>query len=75
VSRHVNYLGEILMSVGLTLALGHPEVPSTWLYTLYYLVLLIPRQIDDDRRCAAKYGPLWGVYTKRVRFRIVPGIY
>ena len=75
VSRHVNYLGEILMSVGLTLALGHPEVPSTWLYTVYYLVLLIPRQIDDDRRCAAKYGPLWDEYTKRVRFRIVPGIY
>lgn len=75
VSRHVNYLGEILMSVGLTLALGHPEVWTVWLYTVYYLVLLVPRQIDDDRRCKAKYGPLWDEYTSQVRFRIVPGIY
>lgn len=75
VSRHVNYLGEILMAVGLTLALGHWGVWTVWLYPVYYFVLLVPRQIDDDRRCAAKYGPLWREYTAKVRFRIVPGIY
>ncbi|HEY1693358.1 MAG TPA: DUF1295 domain-containing protein [Polyangiaceae bacterium] len=75
VSRHVNYLGEILMAVGLTLALGRPLDPWPWLYPLYYVVLLLPRQADDDRRCAAKYGELWAEYCRRVPYRIVPGIY
>lgn len=75
VSRHVNYLGEILMATGLTLALGHPERWQTWLYPAYYLALLVPRQIDDDARCAKKYGALWTTYTARVRYRIVPFVY
>jgi delta14-sterol reductase len=75
VSRHVNYLGEILMAVGLTLALGDPGDPIPWLYPLYYVGLLFPRQIDDDRRCAAKYGDLWTEYRARVRYRIIPGLY
>jgi protein-S-isoprenylcysteine O-methyltransferase Ste14 len=75
VSRHVNYLGEILMAVGITLALGDPADPIPWLYPLYYVGLLLPRQVDDDRRCAAKYGPLWDAYRARVRFRIIPGVY
>jgi delta14-sterol reductase len=75
VSRHVNYLGEILMATGLTLSLGWPRDPLPWLYPLYYVALLFPRQADDDRRCAEKYGDLWTEYCRRVRWRIVPGIY
>ena len=75
VSRHVNYLGEILMATGLTLALGYIEVWSTWLYPLYYVALLFPRQRDDDARCEAKYGALWTEYVKRVPYRIIPFIY
>ena len=75
VSRHVNYLGEILMAVGLTLALGRPLDPIPWLYPIYYLALLIPRERDDDRRCAAKYGALWDTYKQRVRWRIIPRVY
>ena len=75
VSRHVNYLGEILMATGLTLALGHWGVWSTWLYPLYYVLLLFPRQHDDDKRCAAKYGALWKAYCEKVPYRIVPGVY
>ena len=74
-ARHVNYLGEILMAIGLTLALGFPTHLTPWLYPLYYVALLVPRQIDDDQRCAQKYGALWNEYTKRVPSRIVPGIY
>ncbi|CAB4916713.1 unannotated protein [freshwater metagenome] len=74
-SRHVNYLGEILMAVGLTLALGQPGDLLPWLYPLYYVALLVPRERDDDRRCAAKYGPLWDAYRARVARRIVPWIY
>lgn len=74
-SRHINYLGEILMATGLALALGRPLDPWPWLYPVYYLVLLLPRQADDDRRCAKKYGPLWQEYCRRVPYRIVPGVY
>ena len=74
-SRHINYLGEILMATALTLCLGHPLSFAPWLYPLYYVALLVPRQIDDDRRCAEKYGPLWDEYVRRVPSRIIPGIY
>lgn len=74
-SRHINYLGDILMALGLALSLGRPLDPLPWLYPLYYVALLLPRQADDDRRCAKKYGELWVAYCRRVRYRIVPGVY
>ena len=74
-SRHINYLGEILMATGLTLALGWPTSVLPWLYPLYYVVLLFPRERDDDKRCAEKYGPLWVEYCKRVPHRIIPFVY
>jgi delta14-sterol reductase len=74
-SRHINYLGEICMATALALSLGYPSAISPWLYPLYYLALLVPRQIDDDRRCAKKYGTLWQEYQKAVPRRIVPFLY
>ncbi len=74
-SRHINYLGEILMAIGLTLVLGWPLDPWPWLYPVYYVALLFPRQADDDRRCAAKYGLLWTEYCRQVPYRIIPGVY
>jgi protein-S-isoprenylcysteine O-methyltransferase Ste14 len=74
-ARHINYLGEILMATGLALALGYPGHLGPWLYPVYYLVLLLPRERDDDRRCAAKYGALWRAYCERVPYRVVPKIY
>jgi len=75
VSRHVNYLGEILMACGLTLALGRLGLWVPWLYPLYYVFLLVPRERADERRCAAKYGELWQEYVRRVPRRIVPWLY
>jgi delta14-sterol reductase len=74
-SRHVNYLGEILMALALALCLGYPAAIAPWLYPLYYLALLVPRERADDRRCADKYGPLWQEYCYRVPWRIVPWVY
>jgi len=74
-SRHINYLGEILMASGLALSLGYPFALTPWLYPLYYIALLLPRQADDDRRCAARYGALWDEYCRRVPWRIVPYVY
>ncbi len=74
-SRHINYLGEITMGTAIALSVGYPEVLWVWLYPLYYVALLLPRQIDDDKRCASKYGALWQVYIKKVKYRIIPYIY
>ena len=74
-SRHINYLGEILMASGIVIAIGHLLLPWPWLYPLYYVALLFPRQIDDDKRCAEKYGALWDEYLKKVPYRIIPKIY
>ncbi len=63
------------MAVGLTLSLGHPSAVAPWLYPLYYVGLLFPRQAADDRRCAAKYGALWQEYCRRVPYRIIPFVY
>jgi delta14-sterol reductase len=75
ISRHVNYLGEILMATGIVLCTGYPTLFWPWLYPLYYVFLLFPRQQDDDVRCAQKYGPLWDEYKAKVPYRIIPRIY
>jgi protein-S-isoprenylcysteine O-methyltransferase Ste14 len=74
-SRHINYLGEILMASGLALSLGYPLAIAPWLYPLYYVALLFPRQADDDKRCAARYGELWDEYCRRVPWKIIPYVY
>jgi len=75
ISRHVNYLGEIVQAVGLTLVLGYPGRWIVWLYPLYYVALFLGRERADERRCAAKYGDLWAEYEQRVPRRIVPWLY
>jgi delta14-sterol reductase len=74
-SRHINYLGEILMACGIALAVGYPVVWQVWLYPLYYVGLLFTRQVDDNKICKAKYGDLWDAYTKKVKYRIIPFIW
>ena len=74
-SRHIKYLGEILMATGIILCVGHPFMLWPWLYPIYYIALLFPRQADDDKRCALKYGELWKTYIKKVPYRIIPWVY
>lgn len=75
ISRHINYLGEILMASGIVLSVGYPMLPWPWLYPVYYVILLFTRQIADDKLCSAKYGPLWDEYRKKVPYRIIPYVY
>lgn len=74
-SRHINYLGEVLMATGLTLSLGWPWLIVPWLYPLYYAVFLPTRERDDDHRCEEKYGELWRQYREKVPRRIIPYVY
>ena len=74
-SRPINYIGEILMALGIVLSVGYPDQILIWLYPVYYVVLLFPRQAADDKRCAVKYGALWEEYKTRVKYKIIPFIY
>ena len=73
-SRHINYLGEILMAVGITLCVSHGSI-IPWLYPLYYVFFLKQRQKDDDHRCQEKYGALWNEYKLKVPYKIIPYLY
>ena len=71
-SRHVNYAGEITQAIGLALP-GYLVTGSCipFIYPLYYIMLFVPRQIDDDKVCEGKYGKeIWGEYVSRVKYRI-----
>jgi protein-S-isoprenylcysteine O-methyltransferase Ste14 len=74
-SRHINYLGETGMAIAIVLCTGHPFLLWPCLYPLYYVILFLTRQADDDKRCSKKYGELWADYVKKVPYRIIPFIY
>jgi delta14-sterol reductase len=71
--QHPNYLGDILISISFSL-------PCTtqlggYFYPIYLIILLIHRQIRDDKKCSEKYGKLWNEYCKAVPYRLIPYIY
>ena len=75
-ARHINYLGEVLQAVALALPGWLVSgSPLPWLYPLYYVALLVPRQLEDDRLCKRKYGDVWDRYVALVPYRIVPGVW
>lgn len=74
VSRHANYLGDWLMGLAWSLNCGFGRV-LPYFYPIYFAILLIHREWRDARHCSAKYGADWNHYTKKVRWRIIPGIY
>lgn len=76
VARHFNYMGEGFFGLSIALVWGHFGNLWAWIYFAYVVALFTYRQIDDDKRCAEKYGPgKWAEYQERVRYRIIPGIY
>lgn len=78
-ARHINYLGEILMAIGLALPGGGAGAGWSallpWLYPLYYVALLFPREREDSRVCELKYGQAWRDYCRAVPYRIIPHLY
>ncbi|MCJ1478270.1 erg24, C-14 sterol reductase [Lambiella insularis] len=47
----------------------------TYFYVLYFTILLIHREMRDEEKCERKYGKDWDEYKKKVRWRILPGVY
>ena len=76
VSRHFNYMGEVLLTLSVALVFGHFANPWAWTYFAFIAAFFVSRQRDDDKLCAAKYGAdKWAEYKARVKYRIVPGLY
>ncbi|KAK5708023.1 erg24, C-14 sterol reductase [Elasticomyces elasticus] len=50
-------------------------IPVTYFYLLYFAVLLVHRERRDEEKCRRKYGKDWAAYTKKVPYRIIPGLY
>lgn len=101
-ARHINYLGDWIMSWSYSLPSGvagyiihkyqNPVTGSvtrevepgaargwgmifTYFYVIYFGVLLVHREMRDEEKCRRKYGKDWERYCRRVRWRIIPGIY
>ena len=86
-ARHVNYFGEILQGLALAFPgclMGAPAAEYgslvirllPFLYPIYYTLLFIYRQIDDDALMRRRYGDeVMDEYVKRVPYRMVPGLY
>ncbi|RKP23271.1 ERG4/ERG24 ergosterol biosynthesis protein [Syncephalis pseudoplumigaleata] len=73
-ARHINYLGDWIMSVAWCLPCGFGSV-IPYLYPIYFIVLLIHRERRDEHKCHLKYGADWRRYRRIVPWRIVPYIY
>jgi Delta14-sterol reductase len=74
VARHLNYLGDLLMGLAWCLPTGI-EHPLPYFYFVYFFILLIHRERRDHAMCLQKYGEAWEAYCRKVRWRIVPGLY
>ncbi|KAF8598461.1 ERG4/ERG24 ergosterol biosynthesis protein [Ceratobasidium sp. AG-I] len=72
--QHPNYLGDLIMAVSYSLPTGF-DTPITYFYCIYFLILLVHRQMRDSEACEKKYGKDWKKYTEIVPWKIFPYIY
>ncbi|KAI9598797.1 delta14-sterol reductase [Syncephalis fuscata] len=73
-ARHINYLGDWLMSVAWCLPCGFGSA-IPYLYPIYFFILLVHREQRDEHKCHLKYGTDWARYRRIVPWRIVPYVY
>ncbi|XP_052077618.1 delta(14)-sterol reductase TM7SF2-like [Mytilus californianus] len=73
-SRHPNYLGDIVMHVAMSFAAGFTNFLPHLNATLITSMLLHRERMDCDE-CKDKYGEDWEKYCHRVKWRVIPYIY
>ena len=73
-SRHANYLADLMLSWAMCATCGVSHF-LPWSYFFFIGTLLLHRLHRDEKRCAAKYGKLWDVYTDKVKYKLVPGLW
>jgi len=72
-SRHMNYVFEIMVAFAWCLPAGMATVP--FLYFFWIVGLLVHRTLRDEAKCSAKYGEGWDKYCKAVPYRLIPGVF
>jgi 7-dehydrocholesterol reductase len=73
-SRHFNYLGDLMLSLSYCLPCGFSS-PIPYFYIAFMVVLLVHRCFRDETRCYGKYGKDWIRYCNTVPYRIIPYIF
>lgn len=73
-SRHANYLADLMLSWAMCATCGMEKV-LPWSYFFFMGTLLVHRLKRDEKRCASKYGKGWEVYARRVRWKLIPGVW
>jgi protein-S-isoprenylcysteine O-methyltransferase Ste14 len=74
IARHLNYFGDLMMALAWCLPTGFAH-PLPYFYVVYSTILLVHREWRDNAMCREKYRDDWDAYCRKVRWRIVPGIY
>ncbi|XP_078434561.1 delta(14)-sterol reductase-like isoform X2 [Wolffia australiana] len=74
VSRHCNYLGDLLLALSFSLPCGAISI-IPYFYPIYLFVLLVWRERRDEARCSQKYKETWAEYCRLVPWRIFPYVY
>jgi delta14-sterol reductase len=69
-ARHINYTGDLIMSLCYCLPCGVQV--GGYFYAIYLFTLLTHRAYRDDTKCRQKYGALWDEYLKTVPYLFVP---
>ncbi|KAL1436172.1 hypothetical protein MTO96_010909 [Rhipicephalus appendiculatus] len=73
-SRHVNYVFEILAALCWALPSGCSSIVP-YCYVLYLCGLLLHRSYRDEEKCSKKYGDFWKQYCDLVRSRLIPYLF
>jgi len=73
-SRHFNYLGDILFSLSMCLSCGFNHI-LPYFYVIFLTTILVHRMSRDDKRCRGKYGESWVKYCNEVRYKLVPFLF
>lgn len=74
ITRHMNYTGDLLLSLAYSLACGTIYL-FPYFYFIFLSILLIHRCIRDEQRCTDKYGKAWKDYCNHVPYRLIPYVW
>jgi 7-dehydrocholesterol reductase len=74
VSRHLNYVWELLLALCWCLPTGRQSVLG-YVYFLFLTILLVDRAYRDELRCIEKYGEDYQEYCRLVPYKMIPYIY
>eukprot|EP00930_Biecheleria_cincta_P098271 TRINITY_DN89945_c0_g1_i1.p1 TRINITY_DN89945_c0_g1~~TRINITY_DN89945_c0_g1_i1.p1 ORF type:complete len:548 (-),score=78.27 TRINITY_DN89945_c0_g1_i1:37-1602(-) len=77
-ARHFNYIGDMVMCIGWTVACTGPNHGFPWIplsYVVYFWIMDLHRLWRDEDRCERKYKKDWHAYKEKVPYFILPGIF